>query len=283
MTRLLGRFKLSIWIIALIGAFATGVIGYYAERMSEWIEQNATYPVTVQAWVLIVAFLIIIGLTGALLLYYREGHQQANRINKLDDSLLKFLVPLFSIDTQEKLDIAIKQRFLEELLRKVNELFVAVYQAAVMRPDPKDPSRLCIWGSAGLPYENVRDTWFDIGEKTIQEKRGCAADTYLDGKIRIVRLEKNAVADNPCYKSLSKYTRHQYSSFAVVPLINSEKKCIGVLCLNSRNRLEFGSESSEKDQELLLTLAQRIAIVIEVYEIYRAILSQQKVIRGGIT
>ncbi len=253
--------------VSVLGLFLITQIGsHYIDKLLDWAGPFLASSVTVQVWWLVFLIVIIVVLPTLLALSYKYAHHRANRLNELDDSLLRLLSGLISSSSFTEKDDAMI-RLLDEFLYDATKMFTDVQRGSVLRLDPDDPSYLSIWKSRGMPVESVDQTRFYIGSESDKE-RGIAGRTYLDGNLRVVHLSKKNgswVPDSLDYKKSIRRDRPPYHSFAVVPMNSSEGKPIGVLCFDSMTQHEF---DSPKIKDLLLALGNRITAAVEIFNSY---------------
>jgi hypothetical protein len=241
------------------GIAVAGIIGNRSDAGFVWAWSNISTPFLIPLWVLILIFLFLLLIPAIFLVRFYNAHQLATKLNELDGTLWLLISSLdLNPDREEALGLLV-EKFLEDTLK----LFADGCRISILRPNTNTPDYLTVWRSSLLPSETVKRLRFYIGSDN-EKQRGVAGHTFMDNQLRVVHLFKQDNiwhADDPDYRFFVKRPKPSYLSFVAVPIINNNKKCMAVLCIDSNSKTAF---DAEKVQELLLALGRRLAAAMQI-------------------
>ncbi|MCC7103784.1 MAG: GAF domain-containing protein [Chloroflexi bacterium] len=190
-----------------------------------------------------------------------DALERSSRLLQLDDSLLRLFPNMVAApDRSERI-----KRLLSEFLTDCANVFEPdVCRAMILH---EEDGSLVPWVSFQMPAESLNRSRFDVSHDLRPgQKRGVAAQAYVDGELRLVHLTRGATgwqADDEEYIVFETGRLVlPYQSFVAVPIMRQENR-LGVLCLDSVSPSLFDGEGT---QQLLMALASRMAAAIVLYE-----------------
>ncbi|MBX9257684.1 hypothetical protein H1Q63_27805 [Desmonostoc muscorum CCALA 125] len=201
LTRIPNWVRIAISFIASLSlaVFTSIITSQVNKTFSEKLWSLISQSVTIRLWILVLAFLITLLPLLLTVRHYHKAHQIAIKLNELDDSLLLLLPKL---DVNPNIHESLK-RLLEQFIEKTHNIMPLLDGCgiAIYAPDPSNPDFLTTWCQSQSPNEYGNKVRFYIGED-LNQNRGCAGCTFIDGKRRIVHLSRiNNMwhADDPQY------------------------------------------------------------------------------------
>jgi hypothetical protein len=269
--------KKFLWplLTTITTAAIVGIIGNRADNLLMSNLWPFFQSSSLQAFWLVILGSLVIGVPlGLIALKYYLRLQSALNLIKLDDSLLRLMASISQDPNQQ----GAVSRLFEEFFIDALELFKDGCRISIFTPDPKDPNFLRIWQSYRVPPETIERVRLYIGDSPNNNlPKGIAGLVYKEKSLVIVHLDwqdlKGASgnagslkADNPNYHTFStRCTKKSQSHWVVagVPILDNSNNCLGVLCLDSKNREAFDSQIV---QEGIDSLANRVAAIMVILD-----------------
>jgi hypothetical protein len=250
----------AILSFVVLAAFS-GIVGNRADAFFMQVLPFLSKVVnfTLPLWVIVPVLLILLFLV--VLNYYAS--QQAVKLLKLDESLLRLLAAFHDNPDQQSATKLLFQDFLANIL----ELLPNGCRIFIMRQGEHDPDFLTIWQSWKIPSETIDRTRLQISNSQSRDI-GLAGSVFLSGRQEVANfIWKNEtwVEDNAKYVYIvPKNTRKSlpYKSTIAVPVINEiTNTCIGVLCVDCSEPKTFDSQDV---QRLLAVIAIRTSSILSI-------------------
>ncbi len=244
------------------------------ERLIPWLPRSRP----VSHWLLLVLPIgsgLLIGLIVAIVAMQRRTTQAAVWLDLRDAETLKyaaaylytrsFLELLASIDDDLRQSVEDRNRasslkdFIESFfIQTLNFLGPEVRTGVIFRPNKDDPEWLAAW-QANPGHIETKKTFYIGKDENRFKDRGCAGEAFIENesiKYNIID-EKTGRGDHPRKKIFEDYEKRiggpDYLSSVSLP-IHWNKKVVGVLCIDSKQRNFFSDEMVA----LLQVIADRI-------------------------
>lgn len=243
-------------IVFVLLAAVTGIIGNRADSGFLWVISRINQPLPVPASVTLLVFLILLVFPIAKVAELEYARVIATKIIELDDVLFRSLSDLHSSPDPQK---ALK-RIVESYLSHVLEIFDEYIGVVVYIPD-EQKEYLYPWTYRGIPQEQLANVSFSIsGTEEKTPLRGVAGTVFLEGKLRIVHFSQREgrwLSNDSAFRYFENVSIDgKVQSMASIPIIDSSKSSIAVLCIISPYYKLF---DSDRIQQVLLAIAQRLS------------------------
>jgi hypothetical protein len=226
-------------------------------------------------WPAVVVVVVVTILYGWLSWLYRNRLQSATasvedalrKTEKLTDAQLSFMVNMASyVRKRSEPSSDIKPVF-EVFLRALTEIFSnTICRASILLPD-KDEHSLEVFAHYNMPAESLNPARFPIDDR-FATRTSVAGHTYLRREVLVIRVFRQGgvwATNRPDLYQFraSNMVEPSYRSFASIPIIDSDDRCLGVLCIDSTTENTFDGESVS---ELLYDLGVSVAAGLVIYQ-----------------
>jgi transcriptional regulator with GAF, ATPase, and Fis domain len=274
-------------ILAILSGIATNLLSSSVPILYPFLARN----VSIQIWTIILLVFLgfFVALFPASFILKRnykaykseyEAHQktqkdldlekQGHQATKLDYETEKKIVEIDRklLDSVSRLAKGnnVGQEFdilIENILQTISRMYPLIDSGiSIFCPDTKDKNYLIPWRACFA--ESQKTMRFYIGS-TSDEKRGVAGEVYKEKSMQIVHVEVDKDgkirSDNSLYIIFPGQEIPKYRSFICVPIIDTDGNSLGVLSIDSQDKLAF---DSDKSQELVNLIASRFSAILVV-------------------